>query len=238
MKELLKEKSWWAASCICLAAMAFGIPFHEIKIPLGTGSFLSMFQEALNHKIILFLIPVVSVLPVGGIYVRESASGFLKLYITRINRMDYIKRKTIQIYAGGFLTLFAAGITAFILCFLGFYPLELKGVITLEMIWEALSLLLRISLTGGIVAELSGIFGAVFQNYYMAYGLPFVSFYMLIILKERYFSDLYALYPAEWITCQQDWGANHTGIWMFFGIFSIASMLLHGLALYKKLQEL
>lgn len=60
---------------------------------------------------------------------RESAGGFLRLYITRIDRMDYIKRKTVQIYAGGFLTLFLAGAAALTFCFLGIYPLELKGVL-------------------------------------------------------------------------------------------------------------
>lgn len=238
MKELLKEKNLWTASFLCLAAMAFSFPFDEIEIPLGTGSFLNFFGKVLDNKTVLFLIPIVSVLPVGGIYVRESASGFLKLYLTRINRMDYIKKKTIQIYAGGFLTLFLAGSVAFMFCFFGLYPLELKGSVTWEMVWESLSLLLRISLIGGIVAELSGIFGAVFQNYYMAYGLPFVSFYMLIILKERYFSEMYALYPTEWVKCQQDWGADHVGIWLFFGVFTTAVMLLHGLVLYGRVQEI
>ncbi len=238
MKELLKEKGLWTASFLCLAAMAFSFPFDEIKTPLGTGSFLNFFQKVIDNKTVLFMIPIVSVLPVGGAYVRESASGFLKLYLSRISRLDYIKRKTIQIYAGGFLTLFLAGIAAFIFCFFGLYPLELKGDITWKMVWESLSLLLRISLIGGIAAELSGIFGAVFQNYYMAYGLPFVSFYMLIILKERYFSELYALYPAEWVKCQQAWGADQTGIWVFFAVFSAVVILLHGLALYGRLQEI
>lgn len=238
MKELLKEKSLWFSSFICLAAMVLSFPFNEIEIPLSSGSFLKFFQKILDNKIILFLIPIASVLPVGGVYVREYASGFLKLYLTRINRMDYMKRKTIQIYAGGFLTLFLAGFAAFMLCFLGLYPLELTGSIAWELVWESVSLLLRISLIGGIMAELSGIFGAVFQNYYMAYGLPFVCFYMLIILKERYLEELYAMYPAEWVKCQQYWGMNNLGIWVLLGVFSIAAMLFHGLVLYVRLQEI
>ena len=87
------------------------------------------------------------------------------------------------------------------------------------------------------MAELSGIFAALFQNYYMAYGLPFVSFYLLIILKERYFTEWYALYPAEWIKCQQDWGTDRIGIWIFFGVLSISLMLMHGLTLYARLKE-
>ena len=106
------------------------------------------------------------------------------------------------------------------------------------MVWEALSLLLRISLVGGMTAELAGVFGAFFRNYYMAYGLPFVCYYMLTILKERYFTDMYAMYPAEWLKCEQDWGTNGVGIWVFLVVFSTVLMLFHGLVLYTRLQEI
>lgn len=238
MKELLREKGLWTSVLISFAGIIMGIPFYNIKLPLAAGSFVTFFQTALDSQIILFLIPVTAVLPMGAVYVRESSSGFLKLYITRTSRMEYIRRKTLQIYAGGFLTFFLSGLLIFLLCFLFLFPLELKSSLPLETIGKALELLLRISLTAGIMAEISGIFAAVFQNYYMAYGLPFVCYYMLIILKERYLPDMYAMYPAEWIACEQNWGTDGNGIWIFLLTGSIAVMLLHGLLLYRKLQEI
>ena len=213
MKELWREKGLWSASLICFVTMAVGFPFDEIKFPLSSGAFLVLFQKALDNQMILFLIPIAAVLPVGANFIRESSTGFLKLYITRISRMEYIKRKTIQIYAGGFLPFFMAGIAALFLCFLFLYPLELKGNISWQMVSSALVFLLRISLIGGIMAELAGIFAAAFQNYYMTYGLPFVSYYMMIILKERYLDQMYVFYPAEWLKCQQDWGPQGHGRW-------------------------
>ena len=76
--------------------MAVGFPFDEIKFPLSSGAFLVLFQKALDNQMILFLIPIAAVLPVGANFIRESSTGFLKLYITRISRMEYIKRKTIR----------------------------------------------------------------------------------------------------------------------------------------------
>ena len=171
MKELFKEKGLWTASLFCLAAMAANLPLDNMKLPLETGSFLIFFSASLDTKTILFLIPAASVLPMGATYVREFSSGFLKLYLVRISRMEYVKRKIIEIYAGGFLVFFLSGIVWFCLCFLFLYPLEFTGNITWNMVCKALSLLLRISLIGGITAELSGIFGTLFQNYYMSYGL-------------------------------------------------------------------
>ena len=219
MKELLKEKALWISTMICFAALLAAFPFYEIKLPLGTGSFVKMYNTALDSQIVLFLLPIAAVLPMGAVYVKESSSGFLRLYITRISLMEYIRRKILQIYASGFLPFFLAGGVALLFSFLLIYPVELQGEAPWEEIWKSCRFLLRISLTGGILAQISGIFAALFRNYYMAYGLPFVCYYMLVILKERYFTDMYAMYPAEWLKCEQDWGADSLGIWVFFAFF-------------------
>lgn len=72
----------------------------------------------------------------------------------------------------------------------------------------------------------------------MAYGLPFVVYYMMVILKERYLPKLYALYPGEWVLCKENWGAGGMGIWAFFLVFSIAFLLIHSLLLYWRIQEI
>ena len=238
MKELLREKGFWVAVAVVFLGMAAGFPFSQIEIPLNSGSFLKFYETALKEQIMLFSIPIAAVLPPGASYVKESSSGFLKLYMVRTNRMDYVRKKTIWIYGGGFLPFFLAGALGLLFCFLFLYPLELKGSISREEIWKVLEILLRISFTGGIFAELSGIFAAAFRNYYMAYGLPFVIYYMMIILKERYLPKLYALYPGEWIVCKENWGAKGNGIWVFFLVFSLAVMLVHSLLLYWRLQEI
>lgn len=239
MKELLKEKGLWISSLLCFGAFLAGFPFYEIKeIPLAEGSFVKLYQGAMDTQIVLFLLPIASVLPMGAIYVKESFSGFIRLYISRISQMQYIRKKTLQIYAGGFLPFFFAGAATLLLCFLSIYPMEFQGKIPWESVWESGKFLLRISLVGGILAEISGIFAVAFCNYYMAYGLPFVCYYMLIILKERYFTNMYAMYPAEWIKCEQDWGTDGLGIWIFFAAFSIAAMLFHSLLLYGRLKEI
>ncbi len=102
MKELFKEKGLWTASLFCLAAMAANLPLDNMKLPLETGSFLIFFSASLDTKTILFLIPAASVLPMGATYVREFSSGFLKLYLVRISRMEYVKRKIIEIFSGVF----------------------------------------------------------------------------------------------------------------------------------------
>lgn len=238
MGELWKDKVFWLATLVCFCTAVFGILFSVPEFPLPAGSFLKLYEASLRSQTVLFLLPIISVLPAGASYVKERSGGFLKMYITRISRMDYIKRKTFLVYGGGFFPFFLAGGAALILSFLIFYPMELKAAILWEEVWGSCRLLFRVCLTGGLMAEISGFFAAVFCNYYMAYGLPFVCYYLLIILKERYLPGMYAMYPAEWILAQEKWGTGGNGIWMFFLLFTAAAFLLHGLALYGRLREI
>ena len=238
MNELFREKGLWAAAAVYFAALVIGFPYDQIKIPLQAGDFLKLYQEALCTQIVLFCIPIMSVLPVGAVFVRESSSGFLKLYINRISRTEYIKRKTMQIYLGGILPVFFAGLFGALVCFLFLYPLELVGEIAADEVWKAVLLLARVCLVGGIMAEVSGIVAALFGNFYMAYGMPFVGYYLLVILKERYLPEMYSMYPGEWIAFEKNWGADGGGLWWFLGTFSLAAGLLHGIVLYMRLKEI
>lgn len=237
MRELIREKGFWTAVLLTLIGMAAAVPFYQIKLPLETGRFVFFYQSALCSRILGFLLPIAAVLPMGAVYVRDVSGGFLKLYLARISRIEYIRKKTLQIYASGFLTFFAAGVLLLICCIFFLYPLELKGDFPVEGFLDVGAMLLRICLVGGILAEISGIFAALFRNYYMAYGLPFVSYYLLIILKERYLPKVYCLYPIEWINAEQYWGMDGTGIWVFLAVLSGAVVTLHGLLLYYRLQE-
>lgn len=238
MKELFLKKGILLSVLVCVFVFVSGIPFAEVKPPMAAGTFLQFYQRALTSQTTIFFLPVVAVLPAGAAYVQEKSSGFLKLYSIRISRMEYIKRKLFLGYVSGFLPFFLAGLLVYCGCFLFLYPLEFMGEMDKKAVGDSFLLLLRICFTGGILAEFSGSFAALFQNYYMAYGLPFVCYYLLIILKERYLKDMYAMYPVEWILCEKNWGNGGSGIWIFFLVFTVAVVLLHGVLLYERIKEL
>ena len=238
MGELMREKSIWASSAACLAAFILGVPFQLVEPPLETGMFLKLYEQALSTQLVLFCIPVVSVLPVGAVFVKEAQNGFIRFYITRIGRIEYIRRKTAQVYVGGVIVVLTAGAVFLAGCFLFLYPLELVGGISMGELFNAALLLFRICLVGGIVAQMAGIFAVVFQNFYMAYGLPFVCYYLLVIVKERYLPEMYALYPGEWVAFREYWGADKSGIWWTLVLCSLALWGVHGILLYRRLKDI
>ena len=238
MKELMLKRGIWISAFICVLALLLGMPYGQIEPPLAAGSFLKFYRAALQSQIMVFFLPVAASLPAGAVFLQESKSGFLKLYCVRMNRMEYLKRKLFQVYVSGAFPFFLAGLLAFLICFLFFFALEIVGEIKGEEILEAFLLLMRICLIGGMLAELSGFFAAIFLNYYMAYGLPFVCFYFLVILKDRYLPDMYAMYPAEWILCEENWGESGNGIWLFLLAFTALALILHGFLLDLRLKEI
>lgn len=238
MKELLWKKGIWAASAVVFLAMFSGIPMGKLWPPLPAGSVFSYYKAALQSQMVIFIIPAAGVLPAGAVFIQEKKSGFLKLYSIRINREEYVRRKLWQIYVGGFFPFLTAGLLFFLVCFFLIYPRELVGGLDREAAGDCFFLMLRICLLGGIMGEIAGSLSAIFVNYYMAYGLPFVCYYMLIILKDRYLPDMYAMDPQEWVACERHWGESGNGIWMFLLAFTAASVLLCGILTYQRLKEI
>ena len=55
---------------------------------------------------------------------------------------------------------------------------------------------------------------------------------------DRYLPKMYAMYPKEWVVCQENWGADGMGIWIFLLAFSLAALLCHSLLLNHRIKEI
>lgn len=79
-----------------------------------------------------------------------------------------------------------------------FRPLEQvaeKGT-TAAQIWPTLVLMF---LNGGLWAVVGMTMSTLMESKYIAYCSPFVIYYLLVILCERYIPDAFLLYPPNWV---------------------------------------
>jgi hypothetical protein len=60
-------------------------------------------------------------------------------------------------------------------------------------------------LSGGYWALFGMTMSAQMESKYIAYASPFIFYYILIILHERYFDWLYVLYPKGWLFPNEAW---------------------------------
>ena len=60
-------------------------------------------------------------------------------------------------------------------------------------------------LSGALWATVGLLFSGLTQNVYLAYASPFILYYVLIILQERYFRDAFMLNPQNYLTMHGAW---------------------------------
>ena len=59
--------------------------------------------------------------------------------------------------------------------------------------------LLLLFLNGGLWAVLGMTMSTIMESKYIAYASPFIVYYLLVILYERYFPNAWLLYPKNWL---------------------------------------
>ena len=153
---------------------------------------------------------------------------FLKAAFPRTNRRLYVEGKVFSVMTSGFLVWIFAISTMLLVDFVIFYPMEIKGGFPKEQFLELLMKALRMGLIGSILSTFGGICGTLWNSAYMAYGIPFVSYYFGIILHERYFKDQIWFYPVEWILADGNWGTDKAGLWLFLLSFLLVLMGIFG----------
>ena len=204
-KRMLLGRSFLAAWLIACFSIAAGQTYPSLKKALTCGTFISLLDGSLKSQMVSFAIPVAAVLPWSDSFLQEYKSGFLKAAFPRTNRRLYVEGKVFSVMTSGFLVWIFAISTILLVNFVIFYPMEAKGSFPKEQFLELLMKALRMGLIGSILSTFGGICGTLWNSAYMAYGIPFVSYYFGIILHDRYFKDQIWFYPVEWILADGNW---------------------------------
>ena len=237
-KRMLLGRSFLAAWLIACFSIAAGQTYPSLKKALTCGTFISLLDGSLKSQMVSFAIPVAAVLPWSDSFLQEYKSGFLKAAFPRTNRRLYVEGKVFSVMTSGFLVWIFAISTILLVNFVIFYPMEIKGSFPKEQFLELLMKALRMGLTGSILSTFGGICGTLWNSAYMAYGIPFVSYYFGIILHERYFKDQIWFYPVEWILADGNWGTDKAGLWLFLLSFLLVLMGIFGGVLNEKVEEI
>lgn len=155
-----------------------------------------LFTSGLDSDVFRMCVPVLCTLPYSTAWLSEYQSGFLKNCLPRTSVTSYILGK-----------IFACGLSGGLLEALGvwiFVTIKRDAGITGQY------MLLFVS--GMLWAVVAATLAAWANSRYIAYGGSFVLYYLLVILHERYFKNLYCLYPYEWISPKHTWIFGNQGV--------------------------
>ena len=98
--------------------------------------------------------------------------------------------------------------------------------------------LLLFFLSGAFWACVGMLFAALTGSKYMAYASPFIIYYVLIILCERYFTFLYVLYPKEWTAPSEGWMWGTGGVVIMLLELTVIVSAVFSIAAKRRLARL
>lgn len=239
-QRMIRSRQFWIAVFVAATGLFFGTAWPEWKkdTVFASGTFLQLAKDSLTSRVVLFLIPVTAVLPWGEEYLKEKQGNFLRSLIIRKGKRFYCLDRSVMTALAGILVWMIASFLQTLFFFLLFFWKEEVFFLSKELVKEYAALLSRVCLVTSCMASLGGACGAWSNSVYLGMGLPFVTYFALMILRERYLENLYCVDPEEWILGDAFWGSGQSGLWIFLVLFWVILLIFHGAVLEKRLEGL
>ena len=193
--------------CLCIGAFsdALGV-FRMEDAQVMYGYHRELLLKTLGSDVILFAVPILAAIPYTTAFTDDVRSGYLKPYLTRTSVTRYILGKGIGAAVSGGLALVLGILTALGIFMLVFAPIEVYGEWAVESrIPDIVLRCFLFFLSGALWASVGLLCSSLTQNVYLAYAAPFIFYYVLIILQERYFRSTFMLNPKNYLTMQGAW---------------------------------
>ena len=197
--------------------------------------------SALGSDGMTLALPLLAALPFTAAFLDDLKSGFLKEYLPRTTPTGYLLGRITGCLLSGALALCLGVFLAYAVAALLFLPLErapTDPALIGKLIRELRQTLELMACSGALWSAVGLLLGTVTSSKYMAYASPFVLYYVLIILHERYLPDLFILYPKEWIAPSAHWQFGVTGVLLLVGELTVLASLGFFVTAGRRLRQL
>lgn len=203
------------------------------------GYHLTFLLTALRGDAFSPISAIVAVLPFSACYVDDVKSKFARFTMLRTGYTTYLLSRVIICFFLGGMVLLTGILFSYFTSALVFLPIEHAATAeNIRQLPELGNLCLLIFFNGGLWAVFGLAMSTVMESKYIAYASPFVTYYLLVILCERYIPNVYLLYPREWLTPSPKWPLGSWGV----AVFLIELTTLLGILFYcrakRRLEQL
>ena len=202
------------------------------------GFHIQILTEGFQSDALISFLPILAALPFGGCFVDDLKNKFARFFLIRRSYRTYIiSRIIVGFMAGGLAILSGAliawGATATVLIPIereieGMEPAAIDGLIKICFL---------LFVNGGFWSVVGIAMSTLMESKYISYATPFVLYYLLVILYERYFSDLFIIYPKTW-TDPAVWPFGCWGAAIFLLEMTLIFAFLFAYRAGRRLQQL
>ena len=251
--------SWgFIVGMIGLSVAAFFGIFNQL-VPIFQGKMQDLLPAgysiqtaiySLQTDVVLLVLPILAALPFTTAFVDDCKSRYLREYLPRAGKREYVISKVASTALSGGFALFVGVLVICLVFALIITPFEAVqtaqettvqgGTIDVSAQLTFTDLMGRaflFFLSGALWSLVGGLFATLTMSKYMAYASPFIFYYVLVILSQRYFSEIYVLNPQEWLNPSPLWNA---GIWESVLLVSeliIILAVLYGILIQRRIQD-
>lgn len=210
--------------------------FQEM-IELYRGYHTDFITSALAAEAVDAFIPLLAVLPFSANFVDEVKTKFAYFCLIRSSYLYYIGSRILICFFISGLTLLIGVIIAWIGSAIMFVPLENADSMTTILYDDLMAKCGLIFLTGGLWSVVGMAMGTFVESKYLSYATPFIFYYLLVILYERYFSNTHLIYPRFW-TDPSAWPYGAWGAAIFLIELTLVFAALFAFQAERRLQQL
>ena len=186
--------------------------------------------KALTSDTVSPFVAIVSILPFSGNYVDEVKSKFARFSMLRTGYSTHLLSRIVACFLLGGAVILAGVLTAYFASVLIFLPMEKTGDNEVSQLPELIEQCVLLFLNGGFWAVLGMTMITIMESKYIAYASPFVVYYLLVMLCERYFPKAYLIYPREWLNPSEKWPMGTWGVALY--LLELTALL--GLIFYHR----
>lgn len=167
---------------------------------LTEGFHNALLWEGFRSDTLSSFLPILAVLPFAGSYIDDLRSKYARMFLIRSGLRPYLVSRVLVSYLAGGLVILLGAVMTWGATALVFLPVEhrVRGLEPLggEGIGAECFLMF---LNGGLWAVVGMAMSTIMESKYIAYTSPFIAYYLLVILVERYFPGAWLLYPKNWL---------------------------------------
>ncbi len=231
-----------AVACLLFLSSIEGIlSAFRSETLLNQGYHAELVMSALSSDAMTLALPIVAALPYTASFVEDVKSGFVKAYLPRTTTNGYIFGKLSACVLSGGVVLALGILAAYGISALLFTPMEAvpaEGAEAPAYFAELMGKVLLFFCSGAFWSLVGLLFATLTGSKYMAYASPFVIYYVLIILYERYFDTLYVLYPKEWLMPSNRWYFGNLSVAVWVGELIVIASLCFYPAAKRRLKQI
>lgn len=202
------------------------------------GFHIQILTEGFQSDALISFLPILAALPFGGCFVDDLKSKFARFFLIRSSYRTYIISRIIVGFLAGGLAILAGALTAWGATAVVLIPMErpIEGIepTAIDGLIEICFLLF---VNGGFWSVVGMAMSTLMESKYISYATPFVLYYLLVILYERYFSGLFIIYPKTW-TDPLRWPFGCWGAAIFLLEMTLIFAILFAFRAGRRLQQL